>query len=54
MKTFDDRMRSILEKAKIENRKKTKRRVMAGTLISVFAIALVLVLLCPTARRFLA
>ena len=47
MKTFDDRMRSILEKAKIENRKKTKRRVMAGTLISVFAIALVLVLFVP-------
>ena len=27
--------KSILEKAKSENRKKTKRRVMAGTLISV-------------------
>lgn len=52
MKTFDDRMRSILEKASKEITKQAKRRlitrrVKAITLVSVLVVALILVLFVP-------
>lgn len=47
MKTFDERMASIREKSTFEKKKLRNRRIMAGAIVSVFTIALALVLFVP-------
>lgn len=47
MKTFDERMASIREKSAFEKKKVRNRRILAGTLVSVFAIVLALTLFVP-------
>ncbi len=47
MKTFEERMAAIREKSTFEARKRKNRRILAGTLVSVFVITLALMLFVP-------